>query len=182
VKIVLREDMDNLGYRGDVVNVKPGYARNYLLPRGLALEATPGNLKVIEHQKKIWAVREEKEAAEAREIAARMGDIALSVTKKAGDTGTLYGSVTTSEIATLLAGNGFEINRRKISLREPIKALGIHEVPIKLHRDVHVTLTLTVMGEDGSTGPKARVIEEIVEPPEDRIGPDDDGGQFGGDA
>jgi large subunit ribosomal protein L9 len=179
VKIVLREDLENLGYRGDIVRVKPGYARNYLLPRGLALEATPGNLKVIEHQKKVWAVREMKEVAEARQIAARMGGVALSVTKKAGDTGTLYGAVTSSEIAALLASAGFEINRRKISLREPIKALGIHEVPIKLHREVHVTLSLAVMGEDGATGPRQRVIEEIVEPP-DLV--DDDGGRFGGGA
>ena len=175
MKVVLREDMDNLGHRGDVVGVKAGYARNYLLPRGLALEATPGNLKIIEHQKKVWAVREEKEVEEARAIAARMGNVSLAVTKKAGDTGTLYGSVTTSEIADLLAKDGFEIDRRRISLREPIKALGVYEVPIKLHRQVHVTLALTVMGEDGSTGPRERVAEEIVEPPEDRFGEGEDG-------
>lgn len=163
MKVVLREDLDNLGERGDVVNVKPGYARNYLLPRGLALEATPGNLKVIEHQKKIWAVREAKELTEAQEIASKMGSLELKVVKKAGDTGTLYGSVTTAEIAGILAGEGFEVDRRRIQLREPIKALGIHEVPVKLHRQVVVTIPMTVMGEDGSIGPKVREVEEIVE-------------------
>lgn len=163
MKVVLREDLDNLGERGQVVNVKPGYARNFLLPRGLALEATPGNLKVIEHQKKIWAVREAKEVAEARSIADRMAALTLTVVKKAGDTGTLYGAVTNAELADLLAREGFEVDRRRILLREPIKTLGAHEVPVKLHRQVQVTLPLTVMGEDGSTGPKVRVEEPVVE-------------------
>lgn len=175
MKVVLREDMDNLGDRGDVVNVRAGYARNYLLPRGLALEATPGNLKVIEHQKKIWAVREERETREAQEIAARMQELELKVVKKAGDTGTLYGSVTTSEIADLLAGKGFEIDRRRIQLREPIKALGVHDVPIRLHRQVHVTLALTVMGEDGSIGPRIPEPEAVVEEPEERLDDDEAG-------
>jgi large subunit ribosomal protein L9 len=145
-----------------------------LLPRGLALEATPGNLKVIEHQKKIWAIREAKEVADAKEIAARLEQIELKVTKKAGDTGTLYGSVTTAEIASLLAERGFEVDRRRIPLREPIKALGVHEISVKLHRQVRVTLPLTVMGEDGSIGPRVAAAAEPVEEPEERTFDDEE--------
>lgn len=151
MKIVLREDVDHLGERGDIVKVAPGYARNYLLPKGMALEATPGNLKTIDLQRKIWAVRAAKEANEARELAERISAQALTVRKKAGATATLYGSVTTAEIASMLAEAGFEVDRRRIQLQEPIKQLGTFPIGVKVHKSVNAEFQLTVVGENGET-------------------------------
>lgn len=147
MKVVLRQDVDNLGDRGQVVTVTAGFARNYLLPKGLALEATAGNLRSVELQKKVWAVREAREADEARKVAAHIAGITLTVTKKAGENDTLYGSVTTQEIADLLKGHGVEIDRRKIQLKEPIKTLGAFQVPLKIHRQVVVPVALNVVAE-----------------------------------
>lgn len=147
MKIVLRQDVDNLGERGQTLNVAPGYARNYLLPKGLALEATEGNLRSLELEKRAWAKRESKEADDARGLAARIGAVRLTVTKKAGEGDVLYGSVTSSEIADLLARQGIEIDRRKIRLDEPIKALGTFSVPIRLHRQVNAQVSVQVLAE-----------------------------------
>jgi large subunit ribosomal protein L9 len=147
VKLILRENVDHLGDRGEIVSVAPGYARNYLLPKGLAYEATPGNLKQIEHQRKVWATRDAHEIGEAEALAARMADVGLTSTKKAGESGTLYGSVTTGEIAEMLAAKGFGVDRRRIILAEPIKALGTYEIKIKIHRQVEGRVTLEVVPE-----------------------------------
>jgi len=147
MKVVLRQDVDPLGERGQVVNVKPGYARNYLLPKKLALPATPGNLKTFELHRKVWAAKEAREVEGARSFAAKLSGITVTVTKKAGEHNTLFGSVTSSEVAELLLAKGFEIDRRKILLDDPIKTLGSHTVHVKIHRDVAAAVTVQVVAE-----------------------------------
>jgi large subunit ribosomal protein L9 len=147
VKVVLRQDVDNLGDRGQIVNVASGFARNFLFPKRLALEATPGNLRSVELQKKVWAVREKREAEDARAVAARMAGIKVVISKKAGENDTLYGSVTTQEIADLLKAQGVTVDRRKIHLAVPIKTLGTFEVPVKIHRQVVAPIVVQVVAE-----------------------------------
>jgi large subunit ribosomal protein L9 len=147
MKVVLRQDVESLGERGQVVNVSAGYARNFLFPKKLALEATPGNLRSFDLHKKVWAAREAREVADAQAFAARLGQVHLSVTKKAGEQETLYGSVTSTEIAELLAKAGFEVDRRKILLDDPIKTLGTHAVRVKIHRQVVADVALQVVAE-----------------------------------
>ena len=147
MKVVLRQDVDNLGARGTVVNVARGYARNYLLPKRLAYEATPGNMKVLEHQRRSWEARAAREKTEAEAFAKRLAAVSLEVTKKAGENETLYGSVTASEIADLLDREGLVVDRRKIVMDEPIKMLGEHSVHVKLHREVVGTVRIQVVGE-----------------------------------
>ena len=147
MRVVLRQDVDHLGERGQVVNVSPGFARNFLVPKGLALEATPGNLRSIELQKKVWGAREAKEADQARGFAAKLSAVEITVTKKVGENETLYGSVTSPEIADLLAAKGFEVDRRKILLAEPIKTLGEHKVGIRIHRQVTAEVLVRVVAE-----------------------------------
>lgn len=147
MKVLLRQDVDNLGERGQIVNVSPGFARNFLVPKGLALEATAGNLRTFELQKKVWLAREAKEAEAARAFAARLAEVKLKTAKKAGENETLYGSVTNSEIAELLLGEGYEVDRRKILLKEPIKSVGTFKVPVKIHRQVTAEIELEVVAE-----------------------------------
>lgn len=147
MKVVLRQDVDSLGDRGQVVNVAAGFARNFLFPKGLALEATSGNLRSIELQKKVWAVRESHEADGARKLAAQLAAIKVQVAKKVGENDALYGSVTSQEIADLLARQGIEIDRRKIQMKEPIKSLGSFEIPIKIHRQVPAHVVVEVVPE-----------------------------------
>jgi large subunit ribosomal protein L9 len=147
MKIVLREHVDHLGERGDVVTVAAGYARNYLIPKRLAMTATPGNMKVLDQQRKVWAAKESRELSEAQALAARIGEIQLSVAKKSGETGTLYGAVTNVELAELLIAQGVEVDRRRILLDEPIKAVGAFDVPIRLHREVTASFKLEVVAE-----------------------------------
>lgn len=148
VKIILRETVEHLGERGQTVSVAPGFARNYLLPKGLALLATPGNLKQIEHKRRVWAVRDRQELTEAEQLAARMGELELTITKKAGESGTLYGSVTKAEIHAALEAQGFQIDRRKIVQDEPIKTLGAHEIPVRVHKSVTALVKLEVVAEE----------------------------------
>ena len=148
MKLILREHVDHLGDRGETVTVAAGYARNYLLPKGLAYPATPGNLKEIEHQRKTWEVKESQEIGEAQAIAARLGELQLAVVKKAGESGTLYGSVTNIDIAEMLSAKGLEIDRRRIVLEHPIKALGSYVVHVRLHRKVIGEVKLVVNGEE----------------------------------
>lgn len=150
IKLILREAVEHLGRRGDVVSVAPGYARNYLLPKRLAFAATPGNLKNVEHQRRAWATRETHELHEARALAERMGQVELRAVKKAGESGTLYGSVTKSEIQALLAAHGFKVDRRVIGPDDPIKSIGSFEVTVKLFPQVTARLKLHVeaQGED----------------------------------
>ena len=147
MKIVLREDVDKLGERGQVVNVTAGYARNFLFPKALAFEATAGNMRQIELRKKVWVVREAKEAEDANKLAARIAEVKLVVEKKVGENDALYGSVTTQEIADLLKAKGFEVDRRKIQLHDPIRSLGTFDVPIKIHRQVSANVSVQVVPE-----------------------------------
>ena len=147
MEVILREHVDNLGRRGDLVKVADGYARNYLLPRKLALQATAGNKKVIEREKVKFEAKEAEEQKVAQAVADRLGSVEIEIARKVGETDALFGSVTNADIAEALAAKGFDIDRRKIQLHEAIKKLGEFKVPVKLHRDVIVTLTVKVVGE-----------------------------------
>lgn len=148
MKIILREDIEKLGKIGDVVNVRDGYARNYLLPKGLAYIATDGALKRIEHEKRRAEKRAEKERQHAEEIAAKIADIQISIPMKVGEEGKLYGSVSQQMIAQELQARGFNIDKRHIIIDEPIKTLGIFDVKVKLHTDVIPSLKVWVINED----------------------------------
>jgi large subunit ribosomal protein L9 len=149
MEVILREHVDNLGRRGEIVKVADGYARNYLLPRKLALLATDGNKKQIEREKVKFDAKEAEERGVAEAIAARLAAVDVSIARKVGETEALYGSVTTADIAEVLAAKGFDLDRRKLSLAEPIKKLGEYEVPLRLHRDITVQIKVKVVGEGG---------------------------------
>ena len=148
MEVILRDHVDNLGRRGEVVKVADGYARNYLLPRKLALPATEANKKWIERERKIAEARDQEERGAADAIASRLTVLELTIAKKVGENDQLYGSVTNADIAEVLAKKGFEVDRRKILLPDPIKSLGEHTVPVKLHRDVTAQLKVTVAKEE----------------------------------
>ena len=147
MEVILREHVENLGRRGEIVKVADGYARNYLLPRKLALPATDANRKHIERERRILELREAEEKGQAEAIAARLATVDITIARRVGETDQLYGSVTAADIAELLKAKGFEIDRRKLILPEPIKAIGDHPVPLKLHREVTVPLTVHVVKE-----------------------------------
>jgi len=153
MEVILRQYVEHLGKRGDVVKVAAGYARNYLLPRKLALPATDGNKRHVERERKIMEVKEADEKAQSQAIAARIEAIDVVITRRVGETDQLYGSVTSADIAEFLKGKGFEIDRRKLILPEPIKTIGTHPVPLKLHRDVTVTIKVQVAKEGGAATP-----------------------------
>ncbi len=147
MKIVLRTDVESVGRRGEVVKVADGYARNYLLPKKLALTATPGNLKRIEQERRVQEVHEAKEKQEAEALAARIAQLSCTAVRKVGENEVLYGSVTGADVAELLEKEGFLLDKRKILLEEPIKSLGIYEVPIKLHPQVTASVKVWVVKE-----------------------------------
>jgi len=147
MEVILREHVDNLGKRGEIVKVADGYARNYLLPRKLALLATEGNKKQIEREREKFEAKESEERKGAEAMAARMGSIEVEIARKVGENDVLFGSVTTADIATALSAKGFEIDRRKLQLAEPLKKLGEVEVPLKLHRDVTTNVKVKVVAE-----------------------------------
>ena len=147
MEVILRQHVDNLGERGQIVKVADGFARNYLLPRKLALPATEGNKRHVERERKIMETREAEEKGQAEAIAARLAAIDISIARRVGETDQLYGSVTASDIADFLKGKGFEIDRRKLVLADPIKTIGQHNVPLKLHRNVTVPLVVKVVKE-----------------------------------
>ena len=147
MEVILREHVDNLGKRGEIVKVADGFARNYLLPRKLALPATDGNRKHVERERKIMETREAQEKAGAEAIATRLATVDIAITRRVGDTEQLYGSVTAADIVDFLKAKGFEIDRRKLILPEPLKALGEFDVPLKLHREVTVPLKVKVVKE-----------------------------------
>jgi large subunit ribosomal protein L9 len=149
MEVILREHVDNLGRRGDLVKVADGYARNYLLPRKMALLATAGNKKVIEREKEKFDAQEAEEQKVAQAVADRLAGVEVEIGRKVGETDTLFGSVTNADVAEALAAKGFEIDRRKVQLHDPIKKLGEFTVPVKLHRDVVVTLKVKVVAEGG---------------------------------
>jgi large subunit ribosomal protein L9 len=147
MEVILREHVDNLGRRGELVKVADGYARNYLLPRKLALLATDGNKKVIEREKVKFDIKEAEEQKVAQAVADRLATVEIEIARKVGETDALFGSVTNADIADALAAKGFDVDRRKIQLHEPIKKIGEVEVPVKLHRDVVVKLKVKVVAE-----------------------------------
>ncbi|MCI0620748.1 MAG: 50S ribosomal protein L9 [Acidobacteria bacterium] len=148
MEIILRERIDKLGVRGDVVNVSAGYARNYLLPKQLAVLATPANIKQIEQERSAAVRREALERKDAEALARQLSQVTLQVNRKVGENEVLYGSVTSMDIAELLAAKGFTIDRRKLDLPEAIKSLGQHDVPIKLHREVIAFIKVEVLKEE----------------------------------
>lgn len=145
--ILLREDIDDLGARGEIVRVRAGYARNYLLPRKLAVEATTSNVKQIEQERAALLKREAKERTTAHSQAEQMGSIVLTFKRKVGEHGALYGSVTSMDITEALQERGYEIDRHRIHLREPIKRIGDFPVPLRLHREVTIDLQVKVVPE-----------------------------------
>ena len=147
MKVVLNADIGTLGHKGDIVEVAPGYARNYLLPRNLALSASKGAVKQAETMRRSRTERERRERALADAMAGRIVAAALRIPARAGEDGQLFGSVTNADIAEALAAKGFDIDRRKVQLHEPIKKLSEVEVPVKLHRDVVVKLKVKVVAE-----------------------------------
>jgi large subunit ribosomal protein L9 len=151
MEVILRQHVDNLGKRGEIVKVADGYARNYLLPRKLALPATAGNRKHVERERKLMETREAEEKSSAEAIASRLGLIEISIARRVGETDQLYGSVTAGDIAEFLKGKGFEIDRRKLILPEAIKTIGEFDVPLKLHREVTVPLKVKVVKEGAAT-------------------------------
>lgn len=146
-KVLLREDVDDLGARGEIVRVRAGYARNYLLPRNLAVEATTGNVKGIEQERAALLKKEAKERATAEAQSQQMGSLVLEFRRKAGEQGALYGSVTSMDVAEALKERGYEIDRHRIHLREPLKRVGDYTVPVRLHREVTMDLQVRVAPE-----------------------------------
>jgi large subunit ribosomal protein L9 len=169
--ILLREDIENLGGRGEIVKVKAGYARNYLLPRGIATLATKGNVKQIELERSALLKKAATEKSTADAQADQMGSISLSFERKAGEGGTLFGSVTSMDIAEALQAKGYEIDRRKIVLKDTIKETGDYTVTVKLHREVSLQIPVTVTAEGGNAGDaksdtgnsEEKVVEDSVE-------------------
>ena len=147
MEVILREHVENLGRRGEIVKVAEGYARNYLLPRKLALLVNEGNKRQIEREKKIAEVREMEEKSAAEAVAQRMAQLEIEIARRVGDNETLYGSVTSADIAHALATKGFDIEKKRIHLPEPLKALGETTVPIKIHRDVTAQVKVKVVPE-----------------------------------
>ncbi len=146
-KVLLREDVDDLGARGEIVRVRAGYARNYLLPRNLAVEATAGNVKGIESERAALLKKEAKERATAEGQGQQIGSLQLEFKRKAGEQGALYGSVTSMDVAEALRERGYEIDRHRIHLREPLKRVGEYTVPVRLHREVTIDLKVRVAPE-----------------------------------
>jgi large subunit ribosomal protein L9 len=151
MEVILREFVEKLGKRGEVVKVSDGYARNYLLPRKLALPATDGNKKHVERERKIVETREADEKSQAEALAARLAAIDIRIARRVGDTEQLYGSVTAADITEYLKAKGFDLDRRKLILPEAIKSIGEHDVPLKLHREVTVPLKVRVVKEGTET-------------------------------
>ncbi len=145
MEVILRQGIENLGKPGDVVKVKPGYARNYLLPRGLAYEATPGNLKRIQQERDRLEAAENERRNTAQSLAEKLEQVSLTFSARVGEEGKLFGSVTAADIAQQLEAQGFTLEKRQIDLHEPIKALGVYKVPIRLHADVKPEIRVWVI-------------------------------------
>jgi len=163
MEVILKEDVANLGHRGDLVKVADGFARNYLLPRKMALQATQANKAVVEQMKNAAARRSATEKALAEALAVKLEPVVLDFTRKSGEAGHLFGSVTSADIATALAAKGFEIDRRKIVLAEPLKSVGDFKVAIKLYREVTASIKVTVVAEASEEidAPAAEPVAEV---------------------
>ena len=147
MEVILREDIESLGTRGEVVNVAPGYARNFLLPKRLAVAATASNKNIVEQERHAALRRDAKDSADAQELAKIMGNVSVTILQKAGENDHLFGSVTAKDIADSLEKQGYNIERRKVQLDEPIKTLGQHKVMVRLHKDVTVEIPVHVVKE-----------------------------------
>ncbi len=165
VKLILTQSIHNLGESGDLVSVKPGYARNYLLPQKKAIIATEGRVRELEHHKRIVAEKAAKELENLKETKKALEKLQIEVAARAGESGKLFGSVTSSQIADKVLEQGFEIDRRRFELRDPIKEIGEHKVPYKLHRELVADVTVLVIS-DGGPAP-ADELEALA--PEDRV-------------
>jgi large subunit ribosomal protein L9 len=148
MEIILREDIEKLGSRGEVVKVAPGYARNFLFPKKLAVAATDSNRKIVEQERHAHLRREVKAVGEAQELGTLLGAVTVSIARKAGESDQLFGSVTAADIADALAGLNYNVERRKIHLDEPIRTLGEHKVALRLHKDVTTEITVNVTREE----------------------------------
>ena len=148
MEVILREDVEKLGIRGQLVKVAPGYARNFLLPKRMAVAANASNKKIVEQERQAHLRREAKESGDAADLAKLMANVTLTFIQKAGENDQLFGSVTSKDIAEALEKQQFTIDRRKIALDEPIKTLGEHKVAIRLHRDVTVEITVSVTKDE----------------------------------
>ncbi|HEY0407325.1 MAG TPA: 50S ribosomal protein L9 [Pyrinomonadaceae bacterium] len=160
-QVLLREDIDDLGARGDIVRVKAGYARNYLLPRKLAVQATTSNVRQIEQERAALLKKEATERSTAEGQAEQMRRLSLNFERKVGEHGLLYGSVTSMDIAEALKERGYELDRRRINLREAIKEVGDYTVSVRLHRDVNVEIPVVVTDERSSSGGNAQAATTI---------------------
>ena len=148
MKVIVTQNVDKLGYKDDIVDVKPGYARNFLIPQGMAISATPSAVKVLEETLRQRAHKQNKILEEAQELAAKLADVKLTIGTKAGETGKIFGSVNNIQLAEALAKQGFDINRKSISIQgDVIKELGEYTAEVKLHRDVTQTINFEVVGE-----------------------------------
>ena len=148
MEVILREEIEKLGRRGDVVKVAAGYARNYLLPKRLAVAANESNKKIVEQEKQAYLRRESKEIGDANDLAKMMGSVEVTIAQKAGENDQLFGSVTAQDIVAALEKAGYTIDRKKVNLAEPIKALGDYKVTVKLHREVAVEVPVHVIKEE----------------------------------
>jgi large subunit ribosomal protein L9 len=173
--IILRADVDNLGRLGETVSVKPGYGRNYLIPQGLAMQASKGNLKLFEQEREKLQARMDALRNDAQSFADKVSALELEIPVRVGENDKLYGSVTTRIIGDAMEEAGLDVDRRKIELDEPIRALGTYEVPIKIHPDVDCAVTVKVVREGGSAGEAeetaaeaddATPYEDVAEPAE----------------
>ncbi len=147
MEVILREHVDNLGRRGDVVKVAAGYARNFLLPRKLALAVNDNNKRQIERERKLAEARELEERSQAEAFARRLADVEIAIARRVGENHTLYGSVTSADVAEALHAKGFDIDKRKITLVDPLKALGEYTLPVRIHRDVTADIKVKVVSE-----------------------------------
>lgn len=148
MEIILREDIENLGARGEVVKVAPGYARNFLLPKRLAVPATDSNKKIVEQERQAHLRREAKQIGEAQDLAKLVGSVSVTIARRAGENDQLFGSVTAADVSDALAAQNYNIERRKIQLEEPIRTLGEHKVTVRLHREVSAEVTVNVTREE----------------------------------
>ncbi len=148
MEVILREDIDKLGNRGDMVKVAPGYARNFLIPKRLAVAATASNKKIVEQERQAHLRKEAKQQSEAQDLAKLLHGVSVTITQKAGENDQLFGSVTSKDVADALAAKNFTIDRRKVQLEEPIKQLGEFKVPVRLHKDVTAEITVVVAKEE----------------------------------
>jgi len=145
MRVILKKEVPNLGDAGDIVKVKPGYGRNYLIPRGLAIPASEGSLKQLEHQQRLAAAIKKKELDAANEVAASLANTSVTIRREAGEDDRLFGSVTNRDIVEALAEEGIELDRKSVQLEDHIRSLGLFQVPVRLHREVEATVKVYVM-------------------------------------